>query len=534
MDEREDNRTFRERITNGKFCYGAEVVTTRGIAASASPDKLVAFGEALLGDPRIDWISITDNPGGNPMLPPDWLGRELAKDKGRMVLHLTCKDLNRSGLESAAWKYASEGFANILAMTGDYPKTGFRGRPSPVFDLDSVGLITLLHDMNEGLEVPGRRGELVALPKTDFFIGCVVSPFKRFERELMPQYFKLLRKLSCGAHFVITQLGYDMRKFHEVRLWLGSHGIDVPVIGYVYLLNKVVAGMFHRGEIPGCVVSDELLALAKKYGAGEDKGRSFFRELAAKQLAVFKGLGFCGGYIGGPAKAETFFDVIDLAESFGENDWRDFAKEIQYGRPGEFYLYERDPETGLGDGSRPNRDYVRSLSHPVRSKDVTVGYRLSRRVHDWFFTPESGYFDLMRRIYSRWEAKPGLLSKATRALEKVSKFAMYGCQDCGDCSLPDCAYLCPGGACSKGARNGPCGGSNEGRCELDDKECLWARAYERLKYYHESEEMLGGPVVHYDATLQGTSSWANTFLGRDHFAAGQKERETKGDVSRGD
>ena len=40
--------------------------------------------------------------------------------------------------------------------------------------------------MNNGLVVPGRRGNLETLPKTDFFIGCVVSPFKRYERELMP------------------------------------------------------------------------------------------------------------------------------------------------------------------------------------------------------------------------------------------------------------------------------------------------------------------------------------------------------------
>ena len=101
-------------------------------------------------------------------------------------------------------------------------------------------------------------------------------------------------------------------------------------------------------------------------------------------------------------------------------------------------------------------------------------------------------------------------------IEKVSKVAMYGCKDCGDCSLPDCAYLCPKSSCSKCGRNGPCGGSADGRCELDDKECIWARIYERLKYYGESEKMLDRPVTIYNATLKDTSSWANTFLDRDH------------------
>jgi methylenetetrahydrofolate reductase (NADPH) len=110
------------------------------------------------------------------------------------------------------------------------------------------------------------------------------------------------------------------------------------------------------------------------------------------------------------------------------------------------------------------------------------------------------------------------------SVEKLSKFVWFGCRDCGDCSLPDVAYLCPMISCSKGGRNGPCGGSHDGECELSDKECIWARAYERLKYFHESKDMLKGPAVIYNAELRGTSSWANTFLGRDHFHAGAEEK----------
>ena len=239
------------------------------------------------------------------------------------MVHLTCKDLNRSGLEAAAWRYASEGFHNILALTGDYPTAGFRGLPEPVFDLDSVGLTALLRAMNEGLEVPGRGGKKETLPKTDFFIGTAVSPFKRHERELMPQYYKLLRKIRAGAQWVIPQLGYDMRKFHEVKLLLASRGMaDIPVIGNVYLLTRGVAKLFNSGKLAGCVVSDGLLEQCEKYAAGPDKGQVFFRELAAKQLAVFRGLGFAAGYIGGIAKLETFGQIIDLAESYAADDWR--------------------------------------------------------------------------------------------------------------------------------------------------------------------------------------------------------------------
>ena len=517
--------SFREILTGGRFCYGAEVVTTRGIVpAEGAGGNSAALARALLADPRIGWISVTDNPGGAPMLPPDWLAGQVADRGSRVVVHLTCKDANRNGLETAAWRYASEGFNNILAITGDYPTTGFGGVPEPVFDIDSVGLVMLLRAMNEGLQIPGRRGNLETLPKTDFFIGCVVSPFKRHERELMPQYFKLVRKIAAGAQWVIPQLGYDMRKFHEVKLLLAARGMGhIPIVGNVYLLSKGVAKVFHDGKLAGCVVSDELLNVCERYAAGPDKGQKFFRELAAKQLAVFRGLGFAAGYLGGIAKPETFGEIIDLAESFGADDWRDFIKEIRYSQPDEFFFFDHDRHSGLSDSSRINPEYLASLKQPVRSKEATLGYRISRMVHRLAFTRDQGLFGVMRRLMTRWDKRPGIFGRLTFAAERGSKHLLYGCQDCGDCSLPDCAYLCPRFSCSKCGRNGPCGGSAGGRCELDDKECFWARIYERLKSYGESERMLEGPPMFYNVKSKGTSSWANFYLDRDHSAPGKKK-----------
>ncbi len=517
--------TYREMLASGKFHYGAEVVTTRGLEPVDPPGRLASFAKDLLADSRIGWISITDNPGGGPMLPPDWLGGLVAEHRDRVVLHLTCKDMNRSGIEAAAWRYASEGFRNILAITGDYPTGGFGGVASPVFDFDSVSLISLLKSMNEGLQVLGRGGKPETLPKTDFFVGCAVSPFKLHERELVPQYFKLVRKVAAGAEWVIPQLGYDMRKFHEVKLFLEARGIRVPVIGNVYLLNKGVAKLFNSGKLAGCVVSNELLRKIETYAAGPDKGKQFCQELAAKQLAVFKGLGFAAGYLGGIHRADGFGPIIELAESYGENDWRDFMREIQYSQLDEFFFFDHDRISGMSDASRISREYLSSLKHPPKSKEVNLNYRLSRRVHKMAFTRDRALYPLLKRIFARWDKKPGFLSRMAYRVERYSKFAMYGCKDCGDCSLPECAYLCPKSACSKTARNGPCGGSADGRCELDDKECIWARVYERLKTYGESETMLERPVTIYNAALKDTSSWANTFLDRDHSAP--KETEAK-------
>ena len=196
----------------------------------------------------------------------------------------------------------------------------------------------------------------------------------------MPQYYKLLRKIRAGARWVIPQLGYDMRKFHEIKLLLASRGMgEVPVIGNVYLLTRGVARLFNSGKLAGCVVSDGLLEQCEKYAAGPDKGQVFFRELAAKQLAVFRGLGFAAGYLGGIAKLETFGQIIDLAESYAADDWREFIKEIQFSQAEEFFLFEHDPQTGLGSPDRFNPQFVASLARSPKSKEVTPTYRLSPR-----------------------------------------------------------------------------------------------------------------------------------------------------------
>jgi methylenetetrahydrofolate reductase (NADPH) len=110
-------------------------------------------------------------------------------------------------------------------------------------------------------------------------------------------------------------------------------------------------------------------------------------------------------------------------------------------------------------------------------------------------------------------------------VEQAAKVPMFGCRDCGDCSLPDIAYLCPESQCVKNQRNGPCGGTRQGKCEIGEKDCIWALAYDRLKVYGEEERMLEGPAVIKDNALRGTSAWGNTFLGRDHHARLATERD---------
>ncbi|MYF92763.1 MAG: methylenetetrahydrofolate reductase, partial [Gemmatimonadetes bacterium] len=229
------------------------------------------------------------------MINPDTLGTDLISRGQDVIIHLSCKDWNRNALQGRAWQLASEGFNNILALSGDYPISGYQGTAGGVFDLDSVGLLEMFAAMNAGLKMKkGKRTQ--RMEATDFYLGAVVNNHKRYEREVMPQYFKLAKKIHVGAAFVISQIGYDARKQDELLKYMALCGLDVPVIANVYVLSRPAARFFHKGHIPGVEVTDELMAVVEKQAQANDKGRAFFLELAAKQCAIAKGLGYRGAY----------------------------------------------------------------------------------------------------------------------------------------------------------------------------------------------------------------------------------------------
>jgi methylenetetrahydrofolate reductase (NADPH) len=516
-------QTLREKLADrSRFLVATELVSVRGSMAGVSAIKARNFANDLVACPEIDWISITDNAGGNPQLAPLVLGRPILYAGKEVVIHLTCKDLNRNGLESEAWMLNSEGFNNILAMTGDYPVTGSDGLARPVFDIDSIGLISLLSKMNQGLGAGEANGKSRQLEKTHFCIGAVTTNFKLREGEVIPQYMKLQKKVECGAQFIINQIGFDSRKISELRCYMDAHGMkETPLIGNVYLLSPRVAELFNEGRIPGVVVSDALKELCRERGASPDKGKAFFLELAAKQIAVYRGLGFRGVYLGGVHNLPAIERILEIERTFAPDDWKQFAREIRFSRKDEFFYYAEDPATGLAD---PQAETPRMQS---KSTHVTMVCQISKLSHATMFAPGTAFAKWGANVCAHAKDPmqgPGLL----RAVEHVSKAVLFRCKDCGDCSLPDIAYLCPESQCAKNQRNGPCGGTREGRCEVDGYgDCIWLRAYERLKHDGCEQNLLDHVPVIQNQGLRGTSAWANLWLGRDHNSkreAAQGER----------
>lgn len=505
---------LREALQKGEFTVTCEFVPGRG-KEGPGVEAAIEFAKAMAGSAtKIHAVSLTDNPGGNSAMLPDALAPEIQKTGLTALAHFSCRDLNRNAFESRAMALARAGVNTLLVVTGDYPASGFEGKAAGVFDLDSVQAIKYLKAMNAGLEIPGmKKGTTVRLPKTDFLIAAAVSPFKLKEEELLPQYFKLEKKIAAGADFVIPQLGYDMRKFLEVKRYMASRKLAVPLIGNVYVLSYGAAKTMHAGLVPGCVVTDELLAILEEESKDADKGKKKRLERAAKMMAMFKGMGFNGVHIGGFAlKTEDFQFIINRAAEIGQQ-WEEFIPEVSFSRKGEYFAFP--PPKTYRPGGEVDPDPVQSL--PAGRSGFAYGFSMA--MHSLAFERGSLGCRLLTGYYKRVGDR-SLLARLSHFNEAEVKNLFLECRDCGDCALPDMAYCCPQGRCAKQQRNGPCGGSTRGMCEVypDEKPCVWTRVYPRLKGAKKLEEMRTQYVPPRKMELAYTSGWANYFLQRDHAA----------------
>ena len=490
-----------------EFTYTLELVPGRG-SRGKTQDDLLRIAEKAAKSKLVHAVSITDNPGGHPALSPDVIGLEISHLGIDPLIHFTCKDKNRNQIESILYSLDRNGLSNLLIMTGDFPLYGFEGKAKPVFDLDSIQLIHLIHQMNQGLDLDGKApGGGVRLPPTHFLKGCTLSPFKKYESEVMSQYYKLFKKVKEGGDFLITQVGFDARKFDELLRYVRYHILRIPILGNVYIVNRSVAKVMNQGGVPGCVVTDELYRILEEESKAPDKGKAARLTRAAKLIAILKGMGFDGVHIGGPSLSyEDLEWVIQKGKEFFMN-WEEWVREFSFPQKDGFYLFEKDQKTGL------NTDvFVHKGSKPRK----TFGHRIMRFFHQLAFTPEARLYKPAKWFFGKIDGTR--LEGPVTELEYWIKFISSRCRRCGDCTLLEVAFLCPQSQCPKYLFNGQCGGSFEGWCEVfpGKKRCIYFRAYNRLKAYGEQDSLKEGYTPPRNWELDQTSSWANYFLGRDH------------------
>ncbi len=508
-----ENR-LRMWLDQREFFISAELVLGR--------DHVVPDAEAFVRDAAresggIKIISLTDLPGGNPALPPEAFASFVLDHGLTPLAHLSGKDGNRAFLESRLHALARAGIENLLALTGDAPKSGFLGEAKPVFDLDSVLLIGLISAMSAGIEYTlGTR--VVRSTPFEFLAGAVVNPYKIREPDQMMQFYKLQLKVAAGARFVIPQLGFNLRKLYELKQYMTREGLDdVPVVANVYLPTATIARKMKEGEVAGCVIPESFIERLEK----EKKPERI--ERAALMVAAARDLGFAGAHIGGFRLLHAdCMTIRDRALEIG-GDWRRKIEELIFPYPGEYYLFPLG-EDGLSDGSREYQSDVLPCHSRLQ--------RLTMAVHHHLVAEDSFCARFLAArlgvaghaaVSESWRHGfwYGLLGAAT-----LYRQAVLGCVHCGDCIQDHLCYTgCTMRWCYKALRNGPCGGSRvDGSCEAHpDLPCMWNRIYlGTLAVQEDPARFAHDWIPPRDWRLEHTNALANRLAGVDNYPRRQR------------
>src|SRR6185369_5861524 len=245
--------------------------------------------------------------------------------------------------------------------------------------------------------------------------------FKYVEADGMYQYLKLEKKIAAGADVAITQVGWDAAKFEELSRYVHERGLGVPLLGNVYVLAPKAAEKMAKGQPPGCWVSPELLAAVRAESATRDGGLRARLERAAVTVAILRGLGYAGAYLGGTHDADAIAWIIRRAEALAPR-WQELAAELTYGRPDGFYLY--------GAPARPRTDAstARRVAPPPRAPArAALVPRALDAIGRLFPVTRETWLRRRLRALAAWADRRPAVAAAVERVEMAVKRPTFGC-----------------------------------------------------------------------------------------------------------
>ena len=267
-----------------KFHAGKQVVLVEMVPPRSTDIAKPLEGARLLLEHQVDAINIPDGPRASARMTGLALAVLLQNQVDiETVLHYTCRDRNLLGMQSDLLGATAMGVRNILAITGDPPMIGDYPQATAVFDIDSIGLVHLINNLNHGIDVGEKR---IGDP-TSFFTGVGMDP-----NSVNPDHeiHRLQLKKEAGAEYVITQPVFDVDSL-EAFLEKADLGNMFLVAG-IWPLVSLRNAEFMKNEVPGVFVPDEIIQRMAVFESREDQLKAGL-ELA--QGMVDKVLGFVQG-----------------------------------------------------------------------------------------------------------------------------------------------------------------------------------------------------------------------------------------------
>ena len=270
---------LQRKLDHGQFLVTVELDPPRG----HNIEKLVQ-GAKLLKERGVEVVDINDGSLGRvrmSVLPTAILVREATGLDVNM--HFTCRDRNLMGIQADVLGAHAMDIRNVLAMTGDPPRTGDYVNATAVFDVDAVGLIRILTGMNRGVDATGNAiGE-----PTAFCVGAALNPAAEEPQQEMERF---LAKAEAGARWAQTQPVYDLE---VVERFFARTRPPIPIVVGILPLHSSRHAEFLHNEVPGISVPEPVRARMRDAG---ERGLRAGIEMAQSLLAAVRGR-YAGAYL---------------------------------------------------------------------------------------------------------------------------------------------------------------------------------------------------------------------------------------------
>ena len=271
------NSHLSRALESGKFVVTAEAGPLKGTDLA----ELEQIASIFKG--KVDAVNVTDQQSSVMRLGSLAVSHLLLGWGVEPIYQITCRDRNRIALQSDLLSAAALGIQNVMALTGDLPSSGDHPQARPVYDLDSVSLLSVIRGLNEGRDMVGN--ELKG--KTDFLVGAVVNPGADSEASYELQILKMERKIAAGAKFFQTQAVFDLEAFAKFMKRVEHFG--VPVLAGVIPLKSAGMARFMNKNVAGVKVPQTMIDQISK---AEDKSNTGVA-MCAELIRSLKGL--CNG-----------------------------------------------------------------------------------------------------------------------------------------------------------------------------------------------------------------------------------------------
>jgi len=262
------------RIATGEFVTMVEIVPPKGFDSS----KEIA-GAKLLKEHGVHAINIPDSPRASARMSAMSLCLQIEQQVGiETVLHYTCRDRNVLGMQGDLLGAASTGLKNILCLTGDPPKMGNYPDATAVFDVDAIGLVNIVRDLNHGLDL--GRNPINA--SAGFTISVAANPgVPDIDHEI--RRFEL--KVEAGAEFGVTQPVFDLRLLEQFLRRIES--FRIPIVAGIWPLTSLRNAEFMRDQLKVSMPEEILKRMAA--ATNKEESLEIGLQIAREMLASVRG-----------------------------------------------------------------------------------------------------------------------------------------------------------------------------------------------------------------------------------------------------